>query len=176
MLARTARSANWLTRAFREKSMNKIYWAAVIGAPKLRDGRIDLALEKRPLRGGERVIPDEDGKSAVTIYRTIDSVGGKASWLALAPLTGRTHQLRVHCAFLGTPILGDGKYGGKDAFLPGGDISPKLHLHARALRLRLPSGRTLDIVAPLPKHMRETWKFLGFDESLEAHPFAGFEI
>jgi 23S rRNA pseudouridine955/2504/2580 synthase len=174
VLARTTRSANWLTQAFRKRSMNKVYWAAVTGLPRPRHGRIDLALEKRPAHGGERVVPDEDGKSAVTIYRTVETAGGKASWLALAPLTGRTHQLRAHCAFLGTPILGDGKYGARAAFIAGADISTKLHLHARALRLATPSGKVLDFRAPLPNHMRGTWRFLGFDENLEADPFAGF--
>ena len=115
-------------RAFREKTTRKIYWAVVAGLPRAGAGphRSGARQRRRP-GGGERVhADDEDGKSAVTYYRVIDHAGGRASWLALLPVTGRTHQLRAHCAALGTPILGDGKYGGAAAQLPGrrGGASP----------------------------------------------------
>ena len=110
VLARTAAAAAFLARAFRDKTTRKIYWAIVVGLPKLRQGRIDLPLAKLPGREGERVRADaEDGKRAITYYHVVDDVGGKASWLALLPVTGRTHQLRAHCAAIGTPILGDAK-------------------------------------------------------------------
>jgi len=166
VLARTQRAAAKLAELFRGREVHKLYWAAVIGAPQPLSGRIDLALSKQPGQTGERVRPDqEEGQRAITYYRTVEHIGRKASWLALRPETGRTHQLRAHCAALGTPILGDGKYGGAGAFLPGREVSRQLHLHARAIELPHPAGKTLRVSAPLPPHMVATWKFLGFSVS-----------
>jgi 23S rRNA pseudouridine955/2504/2580 synthase len=175
LIARDAAAAAFFTRAFREKTTRKIYWAAVVGLPQLRQGRIDLALAKRAGIGGERVqADDEDGKSAVTYYRVIDNAGDRASWLALLPITGRTHQLRAHCAALGTPILGDGKYGVAAAHLAGVVAASRLHLHARSLAIPSPAGGLLRVTAPLPSHMRETWDLLGFADDA-SDPFAELE-
>jgi 23S rRNA pseudouridine955/2504/2580 synthase len=162
LIARTAAAATFFTRAFRDKTTRKTYWAIVAGLPSLRQGKIDLALAKGPGRGGERVHADDDGKEAVTYYTVVDSAGDRASWLALLPLTGRTHQLRAHCAAIGTPILGDGKYGGAASQIPGGAAARGLQLHARALEIPHPAGFTLKVTAPLPSHMRQMWEFLGF--------------
>jgi len=176
VLARTAAAAAFLARAFREKTTRKIYWAVVVGLPKLRQGRIDLPLAKLPGREGERVRADtEDGKRAVTYYHVVDDVGGKASWLALLPVTGRTHQLRAHCAAIGTPILGDAKYGAAAAHLAGVPGAKRVHLHARALSIPHPLGGTLRVTAPLPRHMRRSWEFLGFADDAE-DPFADLQI
>lgn len=166
VLARTAKAAAKLTEAFRSKEARKLYWALVVGVPQIPEGRIDLRLAKLPGRAGEKVGVDEDeGKRAITLYRIVDRAGRRAAWLAMEPLTGRTHQLRVHAAeALGTPIHGDGKYGGKEAFLEAPGLSRKLHLHARAIRIPHPTGGLLEVTAPLPEHMRRTWDFLGFSE------------
>ena len=172
VLARTAKAARILTEAFRSKDSKKVYWAIVTGVPRPAMGRIDLGLEKRPGRGGEKVIADEDGRRAITDYRVIENAGRRAAWVSLEPVTGRTHQLRVHCAELGTPILGDGKYGGKEAFIEGADKSTRqLHLHAKSIRIPNPAGGILEVSASLPEHMKKTWKLLGFDEALEPNPF-----
>lgn len=171
LIARNAAAAAFFTRAFRHKTTRKIYWAAVAGLPQPPQGRIDLALAKGGRAGRERVHADEDGKSAVTYYRVIDHAGARVSWLALLPVTGRTHQLRAHCAALGTPILGDGKYGGNAAQLPGGAAAHRLHLHARSLAVPHPDGGILSAVAPLPPHMKRVWTFFGFAAEAD-DPFA----
>ena len=116
------------------------------------------------LRGGERVAVadagEEDASSALTDYRTLDAASRKLSWLELSPLTGRTHQLRVHCAALGAPIVGDDKYGGEAAQVEG--LPQKLHLHARALSVPHPQGGVLELEADLPPHIRETFRTIGF--------------
>ncbi len=165
LLARTAAAARALAASFRGKGTIKQYWAVVVGAPPLDEGRIDLALTKRPGgRSGEAVAADPAaGKRAVTYYRRIDQAGKRTAWLALWPRTGRTHQLRVHCAAMGTPILGDGKYGGRAAFLGGDGVGRRLHLHARRITCPHPSHGTIDVTAPLPPHMLATWRYFGFD-------------
>src|SRR6185437_14547506 len=125
--------------------------------PPPRRGRIDQPLAKLPGPAGERVTPDEEeGKRAVTYYRTVSHAGDQLAWLSLQPITGRTHQLRAHCVALETPILGDGKYGGGAAHPAGVPNARKLHLHARALSLPHPRGGRLQVTAPLPPHMKAT--------------------
>src|SRR5579884_2267553 len=163
VIARTAASAGFLSCAFRDKTTRKVYWAAVVGRPNPERGRIVLALTKGPSRSGERVRADaEEGRHAVTYYRVVDTAGEQLSWLALMPVTGRTHQLRAHCAAIGAPILGDGKYGGRSAHAAIAGASHRLHLHARALAIPHPAGGVLRVTAPLPPHMARLWEFLGF--------------
>ena len=163
LLARTPRAAAWFSREFSGRSARKVYWALVIGVPDVRDGIIDLPLAKQPGTGGEKMHVDEDsGLPSRTRYRVIDRAGGRASWVELQPLTGRTHQLRAHMAAVGHPIVGDGKYGGPDAFLTGG-VSRKMHLHARRLRIAHPDGDKLEVFAEAPAHFAESLALLGFD-------------
>jgi len=173
VLARTQRAAQALTAAFRTKDVRKAYWAVVVGVPEMPQGRIDLALSKRHAKNGERMVVDEfEGKRAVTVFKTIDQAGRRAVWLEMEPVTGRTHQLRVHMLAIGTPILGDGKYGGEGAFLPGAEVPKQLHLHARAIRFAHPAGGQFEISAPLPDHMKVTWTYFGFDETSAPQPFS----
>ncbi|GAB4123056.1 MAG: RluA family pseudouridine synthase [Rhodothalassiaceae bacterium] len=171
LVARTARAAAHLAAAFKARETRKIYWALVMGVPALRNGKIVAPMEKLPDPKGERMIVTDSGKPARTLYATIAHAGRRAAWLALRPLTGRTHQLRLHCAHMGHPIVGDGKYGGSDAML-GGSVSRKLHLHARRLVIPHPDGRRLlDLTAPLPEHMRASWAMFEWDETLSDDPF-----
>ena len=176
VLGRSASATAKLAAAFRSREARKCYWAVTVGVPKLLQGRIDAPLAKMAGRHGDKVEVDEDdGKRAVTWYRTIEHLTRKCAWLELEPRTGRTHQLRAHCALMNTPIQGDGKYGGKDAYLEGVGISRKLHLHARAIRMPHPAGGQLMVVAPLPPHMAQTFTFLGFEERAAGKPFVAFE-
>ena len=171
LIARTPGSAAYFSKRFSTRSARKIYWALITGAPSIEDGLIELPLAKQPGTGGEKMMVDESGvdgkgggQSARTRYRVLDRAGNRAAWVELQPLTGRTHQLRVHMAAIGHPIVGDGKYGGPEAFLSG-SISRKMHLHARRLIIDHPDGAPLDVTAPLPAHFAASLEQLGFDEA-----------
>lgn len=187
VLARTRQVAADLTAAFRHRETRKIYWALVAGVPTPYLGEIKTGLLKAPGHGskgeGEKMIAihprDIDStpgaKRSRTLYATLYRVGSRAAWVALEPVTGRTHQLRVHMAEMGHPIAGDGKYGGSSqenlgdgwGAQVGGIISKKLHLHARTLSFEHPVTRkTLTITAPLPEHMKESWETFGWTEDL----------
>ena len=166
LIARTPGSAAFFSKRFSGRTARKIYWALVVGVPDIHDGLIELPLAKQPGTGGEKMMVDETehGQSARTRYRVVDRAGNRAAWVELQPLTGRTHQLRVHMAAIGHPIVGDGKYGGQEAFLSG-SISRKMHLHARRLRIEHPEGDWIDVTAPLPEHFANSMEHLGFDEA-----------
>ncbi|MDH3668659.1 MAG: RluA family pseudouridine synthase [Paracoccaceae bacterium] len=181
VLARTGAAAVALARAFRSRAVEKIYAAAVAGRPEPAQGTIRYGLVKAGAKGeGEkmRVVHPDDLKTvpgarhAVTDYRVIEQAGSRAAWVALSPVTGRTHQLRAHMAAIGCPIAGDGKYGGRGQENTGagwgaglgGALSRKLHLHAARLTLPHPDdGRIMRFAAPLPEHMARTWEFFGWD-------------
>lgn len=167
LLARSASAAAVLAEMFRSHTVCKVYWAVVAGVPQQESGLLSVPLAKVCGRRGEqRVAMDRTtGKHAETSYRILKTAACQAAWLELKPRTGRTHQLRAHCALMGTPILGDGKYGKKPySFLTDltEGVPRSLHLHARALSIPTSSGGLLHISAPLPSHMAETFALLGF--------------
>ena len=166
LVARTSRAAAFFAKAFSSRTARKVYWALVVDVPSIGDGMIELPIAKQPGTGGEKMhVDEENGAPSRTRYRVIERAGNRAAWVELQPFTGRTHQLRVHMAAIGHPIVGDGKYGGAAAFLTGG-ISRKMHLHARRLRVDHPDGGVIDERAYLPTHFAESLKQLGFDEVL----------
>jgi len=173
VVARTRAAAQALTASFRARETQKIYWALVRGVPTPREGKISTWLVKEVTAIGSssqdrmRVCPHGTvgGDHAVSHYRVIEASGRSLSWLEMQPHTGRTHQLRVHAAHIDHPILGDNKYFFCDQnwSLPGG-IQNRLHLHAQRIIIPHPSGGKLDVSAPLPPHMRQSFNLLGFDE------------
>jgi 23S rRNA pseudouridine955/2504/2580 synthase len=178
VIARTVPAAAELSRALATRDAQKIYWALVKGVPKVKRGTIKAALVKEgghgPRGRDERMTTVERGeegaKDAVTDFVVIDTAGEEFAWLAVKPLTGRTHQIRVHLASIGTPIVGDFKYGGTD--VRGlGEIENRLHLHARSIDIARPDGGRLHADAPLPPHMLKSWQLLGFDPEYKANPF-----
>ncbi len=151
-LGRHRKALAQLGRLFAGNRVGKTYWALVRGTPPEPAGRIDLALAK-PDRG--RVVPDRSGRTAVTDYR-VRAATDEVSWLELHPVTGRTHQIRVHCAALGCPVVGDRLYG------PAGPADPPLQLHARALEIPLyPKRAPVEAAAPLPPHMASVFARAG---------------
>lgn len=174
VLARSDVAARRLTEAFRHHDTRKEYWAVTAGVPEVHEGEIRAPLSKQGGIGHERVGVDEkDGKQATTLYAVVEAAHKQAAWVTLWPLTGRTHQLRVHMTLTGAPILGDGKYGGPEARLDiDGVDSRKMHLHAHRIIMPHPQGGTLDVTAPLPAHMAKTWHYFGFGSAPDGDPFA----
>ncbi len=161
VLARTLPSARAIQEAFRRRTVEKLYWAVVAGLPDA--GTIKLPLTKLPGRGGERVRVDPNhGRHAVTDLQIVEAAGKVASWVELVPMTGRTHQLRVHCSAIGHPILGDDKYGADQSGLRVHGLASRLHLHAQKLSLPHPYGGVLVVSTGLPEDLGPSWHALGF--------------
>jgi 23S rRNA pseudouridine955/2504/2580 synthase len=175
VVAKTRLAASKLAEAFRKRSTRKIYWALVKGLPKPRQGRISTWLARGEGEESERMLVarhgDDDASHAVSLYSVVEQAGQKLAWLSMRPVTGRTHQLRAHAAHIGHPIIGDPKYFHADQNwdFPGG-MQNRLHLHARRIVMPHPNGGTLDVTAPLPPHMQQSWNLLGFDADSAAEP------
>jgi 23S rRNA pseudouridine955/2504/2580 synthase len=170
LVAKTRFAASALAKTFRSRSARKIYWALVAGVPKPHQGRIStfLAKEEREDDSFMRIARhgEEGASHAITYYAVVDTAAQQLAWVSLKPVTGRTHQLRAHMAHIGHPIVGDPKYFSKENWeLPGG-MQDRLHLLARRIVVPHPRGGTIDMTAPLPPHMLQTWNLIGLDDKL----------
>jgi 23S rRNA pseudouridine955/2504/2580 synthase len=169
LIAKTRFAATALAKNFRTRSARKIYWALVAGVPKPKQGRIStfLAKEERADDSVMRIAGhgDEGASHAITYYAVVETAAQRLAWISLKPVTGRTHQLRAHMDHIRHPIVGDPKYFNRENWeLPGG-IQQRLHLLARRIAIPHPRGGTIDVTAPLPAHMQQSWNLLGFDAS-----------
>ncbi len=167
LVAKTRFAAAALAKSFRSRSARKVYWALVAGVPKPRQGRISafLAKEQREEESMMRIARhgEEGASHAITYYAVVDTAGPALAWLSLKPVTGRTHQLRAHLAHIGHPIVGDAKYFSRENWqLPGG-MQNRLHLLARRIAVPHPRAGVIDVTAPLPPHMQQSWNLLGLD-------------
>ena len=171
VVARTRLAAQKLAASFRARTTRKIYWALVRGVPRPKQGRISTWLAKEGTPEGDRMRVarhgTDDASHAVSLYSVVEQAGQKLAWLTMRPVTGRTHQLRAHAAHIGHPIIGDPKYFTAEETwdFPGG-LQNKLHLHARRIVIPHPKDGTIDVTAPLPPHMQQSWNLLGFDATL----------
>ncbi|RFC67329.1 MULTISPECIES: RluA family pseudouridine synthase [Mesorhizobium] len=170
VVARTRHAAMKLAEAFRARETKKTYWSLVKGVPRKREDKISTWLVKEQTPDGDRMRVARHGEEgsdhAVSFYRVVDNAGQALAWLEMEPYTGRTHQLRVHAAHIGHPIIGDPKYFEADTNweFPGG-LQNRLHLHARRIVIPHPDRGVVDVTAPLPPHMKQSWNLLGFDEA-----------
>ncbi len=159
VLGRHRKALALLGKLFKQGKIGKTYWAVVEGSPEANEGTIDMPLGKLDESRGWWMKPDPHGPPAVTTWKVM-GLGPGLAWLALEPLTGRTHQLRVHCAEMGWPILGDNIYG--RAPRTGGPI---LHLHSREIVVPISKNKPpVKVIAPVPPHMREALAKCGWDD------------
>lgn len=173
LLARSADMARELGKVFQGRHIRKIYWALTVPAPEMNSGEIRAPLKKVGGEGNEKMAVDNDGQGAITLFDVIDRAHKQLAFVAFWPRTGRTHQIRVHAAYMGCPILGDGKYGGQDAMLDGVDHVKRVHLHARSIHFKHPkTGKAVDVSAPLSGDIEKSWKELGFDHTSDHDVFA----
>ncbi|WP_265032089.1 RluA family pseudouridine synthase [Wolbachia endosymbiont (group A) of Merzomyia westermanni] len=162
IFARNANVARYLMEEFKGRRVKKTYLALTSGIPSKDSGTIDYPLVKKYVSGQEKVVVDENSpQNATTHFSIIAKSKHNVAYLKLQPITGRTHQLRAHLAHINCPILGDGKYGGKKAFIDG--IANKIHLHSHSLSLKLPNNKEITITAPITKHIEKSIEALFFD-------------
>lgn len=179
VFGRTPAAAAALSKSFASRRTDKVYWAVCLGVPHPLRGEIrgwmrkqgsardpDRELVRRAAHG------DPDALFAITDYEVLQHAGTRASWVALKPVTGRTHQLRFHMAEAGTAIAGDPKYVCDRPQIGG--LEERLHLHARALRIPHPEGGLIELTAAIPAHLRAAFDTLGFSDRDEPDPFRPF--
>ncbi len=176
ILARNSQTASYLANMFKVRESKKIYWALVKGVPKVKQGKISFPLFKKEGKNGfERVVVDEEeGLPATTFYRLVENAGKDFSFVELCPKSGRTHQLRVHLAEIGNPIVGDDKYWPRELEI-NSSLANKLHLHAKALIFKSVDGKNIAIEAPLPVHIKNSFDDLGFDYKNMGNSFSYFD-
>jgi 23S rRNA pseudouridine955/2504/2580 synthase len=167
IVAKTKQAASHFGEVFRSRSARKIYWAIVAGNPHPQQGEISCFLARQSTDDGEQMAVVKNGtpgaQHSMSYYSTTDTASRRFAWVTLKPVTGRTHQLRVHMAQLGTPIIGDPRYFNIENWQGAPGLSYGLHLHARRIAIPLRNGERLDVSAPLPPHMRHSFETLGFD-------------
>ncbi|MGN6488092.1 MAG: RluA family pseudouridine synthase [Devosia sp.] len=167
VVAKTKAAATHFGAVFASHQARKIYWAVVWGNPHPKQGSISCFLAKQPIGDGEQMVVVPQGTAGAvhskSYYSTTDTAARRFAWVTLKPVTGRTHQLRVHMAQLGNPIIGDPRYFNIENWTAPDEIAKGLHLHARRIALPMRSGHILDVSAPLPPHMQQTFDVLGFD-------------
>lgn len=167
VVAKTSAAATHFGNVFRSRSARKIYWAVVAGNPSPRQGEISCFLLKQATTDGEQMVVVKNGtpgsQHSHSYYSTTDTASRRFAWVTLKPVTGRTHQLRVHMAQLGTPIIDDPRYFNIENYQGADGLGKGLHLHARRIALPLRNGERLDVSAPLPPHMQQSFEALGFD-------------
>lgn len=157
VLGRHRKALALLGKLFKQGKVGKCYWAVVEGGPGADEGRIDIPLAKRDESRGWWMKADSHGLPSASTWKVMGR-GARLTWLALEPLTGRTHQLRVHCAEMGWPIVGDNIYG--TASRAGG---PALHLHSREVTVPIFKNKPpVKVTAPVPQTMREKLAVCGW--------------
>ncbi|WP_353279085.1 RluA family pseudouridine synthase [Wolbachia endosymbiont (group B) of Longitarsus flavicornis] len=162
IFARNANVARYLMEEFKGRRVKKTYLALTSGIPSKDSGTIDYPLVKKYVSGQEKVVVDENSpQNATTHFSIIAKFKHNVAYLKLQPITGRTHQLRAHLAHINCPILGDGKYGGKKAFIDG--VVNQIHLHSHSLSLKLPNNKEITITAPIPRHIEKSIEVLSFN-------------
>ncbi|WP_250295658.1 RluA family pseudouridine synthase [Wolbachia endosymbiont of Oedothorax gibbosus] len=162
IFARNANVARYLMEEFKGRRVKKTYLALTSGIPSKDSGIIDYPLVKKYVSGQEKVVVDENSpQNATTHFSIIAKLKHNVAYIKLQPITGRTHQLRAHLTHINCPILGDGKYGGKKAFID--EVANQIHLHSHSLSLKLPNNKEITITAPIPKHIEKSIEVLFFD-------------